>query len=426
MTSRNMTRAEFDVIVVGSGTCGSTIARQLARSGQRVLVLERGSNVELSESFIGIARIAGATKVSDNLATMKATTAGGTTALYFGVAEPPPLDVYKALGIDLTEPLREAYDELPIAELPDSLLSPQSVLLRDSAVELGHSWQKKPMLVDASKCQEGYSYQARWKARSFLEDAVGAGAQLTVRATVNRVLVDQGTAIGVEYQTRSGLTSSGVEKAFAPRVVLAAGSLSTPMILRRSGVASAGKDGFYCCPNFAVLGFVPGLKGRDGFVGCMNGRLDENIAIGDANLTGTFFRMVMLAELKLSKFFSYSTSIAVGGSVRDELGGGVQEDGRYYKKLTEREKADLKRGEAAGVRILEHAGAKGIMRFNYASANVGGLVRIGEHLDDDLQTEIRGLHVCDGSVLPGNLTLSPVLTLVCLSKYLSRRMLNAA
>ena len=59
-----------------------------------------------------------------------------------------------------------------------------------------------------------------------------------------------------------------------------------------------------------------------------------------------------------------------------------------------------------------------------SAAHVGGLLQIGEHLDATLQTEVENLHVCDCSVLPANVRLTPVFTLVCLGKYLATHLAN--
>lgn len=417
--------SKFDAIVVGSGSCGATIARELAKGNKRVLILERGGSSALKESFLGIARIANAVPVSDDLSVMRAITTGGSSSLYFGVADPPPLDLYRSLGIDLEDDLGRVLEELPVATLPDRILGSQALKLRESAVQLGYPWQKKKMLIDQAKCQDGYSNDARWRARSFVEDAVANGARLINRATVDKVLFKDGKATGVEYRVKTGLGRHSVARAFGAKVILSAGSLATPGILRNSGMKHIGKDGFFCCPNFAVLGFVPGLKGTNNFVGSMSADLGDGIVVGDANLSKTFYKMVMLAELKLSRYFSYAKSMTVGGSVTDGLAGEIQEDGRYYKRLTQDELSKLKRGEEIGIEILKNAGATEIHRFSHASANVGGVIRIGDHLDCYLRTEHENLYVCDGSVMPENSSLSPVLTLICLAKYLSRHLLHS-
>ena len=417
-------RNDYDAIIVGSGTCGATIARELVKQNKKVLILELGANNPLRESFFGAASIADAVSVSDKLATMRAITTGGSTGLYFAVAEPPNLEAFNELGIDLSSAYAETKLELPIAPLADHLMGEQTTKLRDSAVSLGYSWEKKRMLIDQGKCQSGYNYEARWKARQFVEDALENGAQIINKAKVSRVLIENNKAIGVEYIVQHPLRKNEVKQVFSGNIVLAAGSLSSPVILKNSGLEYIGEDGFYCCPNFAVLGFVPGLNGTNNFVGSMGAELNEKIVIGDANLSHKFFQMVMLAELKFSRLFSYSTSMAVGGSVKDGIGGTLRSDGRYYKQLGQEVINNLKKGEDAGIEILKNAGAKKILKFDHASANVGGVIRIKEHLDENLQTEVSNLYVCDGSVLPENSSLSPTLTLVCLSKYLSKHLLS--
>src|SRR5262245_29053881 len=182
---------EYDAIVIGSGTAGATIARELTRRKKKVLILERGGNTPLKEKLSTVAAIADQVKVGDGrLQTTRALTTGGTTSLYFGVAHDPRLDVFQGLGIDLSAELREVRRELPIAPLPDELITEQGRRLQDTAISLGHDWQKNDMLVDQSKCKAGYSYDAKWKARSFVDEALQNGASLVNRANVQQILVN--------------------------------------------------------------------------------------------------------------------------------------------------------------------------------------------------------------------------------------------
>jgi choline dehydrogenase-like flavoprotein len=53
-----------------------------------------------------------------------------------------------------------------------------------------------------------------------------------------------------------------------------------------------------------------------------------------------------------------------------------------------------------------------------------GTVRIGEMLDDNLQTEIQGLYVCDASTFPEALARPTVLTIIGLGKRLAKHLLS--
>jgi hypothetical protein len=413
---------EFEAIIVGSGPAGATLARELSKRKRKVLILERGGNTLVREGSPALASILSFVPVTDDLVAPRAFTTGGTTALYFGVVEFPPLDDFRALGIDLSEELDEAKRELPLVIVPDELLGAQSLKLRHAAVELGYEWSKSTMMVDLAKCPSGYTPESKWTARSYVQDAVAHGATLINRARVLRVLLDKGEAIGVEYEVRKSEKDMEIRRAFGAKIILAAGGAASPMLLRDSGIRSVMNSGFYCHPNFGMFGLLPGLKTRDTFVGCGGTLIDDELAVGDLNFARAFYRLFMLSNRRFIRAFRHASSIGVVVMLREGPGGGLREDGRYYKQLTGHDLRKLQRGEEIARRILQQAGARHIFKAKPAAAHVGGTIRIGEHLDENLQTEYRNLFVCDGSVIPANIKTTPTFTLICLGKYLARRL----
>ena len=87
---------QSEVIVVGSGPGGATIARELARAGKRVLLLERGQD-HRPRSYYGT--YLGALLYTDRgsllfteegLNIVRPMMVGGATSMYCGCAAPPP------------------------------------------------------------------------------------------------------------------------------------------------------------------------------------------------------------------------------------------------------------------------------------------------------------------------------------------------
>jgi hypothetical protein len=418
---------EYDAIVIGSGTSGATIARELARQKKKVLILERGGREPLQETLRGIVAIADQVRLGDaRLSTVRAITTGGSTSLYFGVVNYPQAQTFQALGIDLSPDLEAVRRELPIAQVPDECLGAQARALRDSATALGHDWRKNDMFIDLSKCAGGYAYEAKWKARGYVDDAVRAGATLASRAAVKKIIVEGGTAVGVEYRLKTGFARSEVKRAFGSRIVLAAGELATPQMLRDAGVPGVGDRGFFCNPGYAVYGLVPGLKGTSGFVGSMGCVLEDGIELGDANVPEPLHRPMMLGGLNFRHLFAFPECVGIGVKVKDGLGGELRRNGRFHKTFDSEDQLKLSRGRQEAVRILRQAGARHIVDFGVTSAGrVGGLVRIGEHVDRRLETPVRRLHVCDGSVIPDDMRGTPTLTLVSMARYAARQLLSS-
>ena len=413
---------DYDAIVVGSGPGGATVARELSRRRKDVLILERGPDLSLKEGFVSTGSIVNTVSVGTKLSCARAFTTGGTTALYFAVADMPPVGAFLSVGIDLSTEIEEAKRDLPLVVLPDRLVGAQAQRVRESALALGYPWEKNMMLVSLSQCASGYSYESKWKARTYVQEAVKKGATLVAKAIVRKVLLENKRAVGVEF-VADNRGHREVRRAFGARIILAAGGTVTPLILRDSGVEHVGEGGFYCYPNFAVFGLVSGLGAGDNFVGCMGARLDDSLGLGDANAAPTFYRMVMLRSYRFVRAWLHSQSIGVGVMVKDRIGGGMRPDGRYYKEVSRDDSLKLKKGEQIARQIIQKAGGKHIFRSALGAAHVGGSVRIREHVDENLETEYRNLHICDASVIPDRAQInSPTFTLVCLGKYLANRL----
>jgi choline dehydrogenase-like flavoprotein len=414
----------FDYIIVGSGTAGATLARELARNGQKVLLLERGEYVPLKETLLTMASMLNEVQVTDELKDGSAFAAGGSSAMYMAIAETPPFEAFRALGIDLSPEFEAVRREVPLTVMPDALMTPQAHTLTNAAVALGHDWKKNLMFIDPSKADGGYAYEAKWKALSFVDESIRLGATLRCETLVQRVLIENNQAIGVECQVDSSPFSTQQVRFYARNVVVSAGSLATPIILQNSGLKNVTAKGYYIDPSSAVFGRVPGLQGSEGFAGALGATLSDGTKLLDANAHQFAFNALMLGSLRPLSIASYEEHIGIMIKAHDALGGSLSNDGRYHKKLEPAVFEKLKNGEDVARNILSHAGATDIFTAPMMTGGAFGTLRIGDEVNEKLQTQVGNLYVCDGSLMPDNGRAAPALTLICLAKYLAKVLLT--
>ena len=124
------TTLQANVIVVGSGPGGATVARQLARDGESVLLLERGVDYR-SRLYYGtyLGALIYADRMSllftkEGLNIIRPLMVGGATSMYCGCAAPPPDWLKDKHGVDIEQEVSETVEELEIAPLPPELLVP--------------------------------------------------------------------------------------------------------------------------------------------------------------------------------------------------------------------------------------------------------------------------------------------------------------
>jgi hypothetical protein len=208
---------------------------------------------------------------------------------------------------------------------------------------------------------------------------------------------------------------------YGKKIVLSAGPLATAKLLMDCGVKNVGDGGFFCKPAFMVFGTVPRLKGKEAFLGYLDFDLGNGVSIGDGTMNSSLFKLVMLSNFKWRHIFSHSRCIAVGVLMSDSISGEIREGGRYHKQLTQEELAKLQAADEIATRILRNAGAKNIFRTRLVGGIPGGVLRIRDHLDENMQTRIANLHVCDHSLI-SDVKITPTITLICLGRYLAKRL----
>lgn len=428
------TAQRYDAIVVGSGPGGATVARELARAGSKVLIAERGGNAPVTGSPLRALRELGLPGRGLLLAgkampVVRGITTGGSSIYYYGTAFDPPLEMLRAHGVELDAALEQVKQELAVTTLPPDKIGPLAARIMDSARELGHPWEPLPKFIrpdeiDDRKLMPFYSapsYAAKWNARMFVDDAIEHGATLITGAHVRQVLSADGAAAGIEY-THRGQSHT----AHAPLVVVAAGGIGSPMVLRASGISGAGRDFFYD-PLVCVMGTVDDLVGAQELpmqAGMFNRQ--AGWVMTDMMVPRSLY-MAMAAQVgRFDRIGAHAHTLQIMVKIRDDLAGHLTKRGMIRKPLTKADRARLDDGARVARAVLKQAGAHHIFRSWAFAAHPGGTVKIGDLLDADLQTAVRNLYVCDASVIPEPWGRPPTLTIVALGKRLGQHLTGAS
>ncbi len=427
-TAENPIPSLVDVIVIGSGPGSATVARELARKGYSVAVLEWGSAAPLKGTLAQMAGIAaipfkGMFIEPDASLLLRGITAGGSSAINYATAMPPPFDSFRRYGIELESHYSALQQDIPIQPLPDELIGPMASRLMHSAQQLGLSWHKLDKMIAPELCRSGCwrctygcPFGAKWTARMFLDDAVAADARLISNAKVSRVLIKEKRAIGVEFKHQGKIQQINSDK-----VVLAAGGIGTPQILAASGIKNVGRN-FFVDPVVAVMGSIKDMQGGREVPMATGLQLQgEGIMLADMTLPKPLFQGFATQAGRVDRLFSHSSTLTLMVKIRDQLGGHFNQLGPV-KSLTLQDKEKFKRGIFLARDILGNAGASSIFSSWHFAAHPGGTAKLGEIVDNKLQTEVDGLHVCDASVIPEEWGLPPTVTLLCLGKHLSEVM----
>jgi len=439
---------KYDVIVVGTGAGGSTVARELSMKGLDVLMLEKGG-------FIPSGSAAGEIKTAELILDQKGNGqfieksekyeflkytgelmyiegVGGTTPVSLANAcyacttcySNSPTAQFKIHDLELFEELMEASKDMNVGPLPQTLTGPVTRKIWDATEKLGYFVEPMPKFIDYSKCNNcglciaGCTEGAKWDATSFVEDAVKSGATLVTDFEVRNVLHSEGECSGVE-----GLDSDGNIKTYhAQRVVLAAGALKTPGILKNSQITEGVGQGLFTDLFITVGGFLKDAS------------LNQELPMGIKSEFGAYFISPhfsgQLIPLMAEKGFNARNEDVVGLMVKiaDEANGSLNDDGSITKPLTSADLKLLTEGYDKSVEILTEMGVdpSSIVSTAIRGAHPGGTAAMGTVVNRSLETMINGLFIADASVIPHAPGRPPILTITSLAKRLAKNIYHEA
>jgi choline dehydrogenase-like flavoprotein len=407
-----LTRGEVDVVVVGSGPGGATVARQLAQAQKRVILLERGRD-HREQLYYGThlgALIYGDKGcllfTEEGLNIVRPLMTGGATNMFTGSAARPPQWLKQRYGIDIDVEVEDTIKELALDRLPDDALGERSTRIMEAANSLGYDWQPLMKFMRPShtarfdcgaKCMLGCRCGAKWTANEYVDDAVAAGCELMTRSRVDDLIIEDARVVGV----RGKMGRSTRFEIRAEAVVLAAGGIGTPIILQNAGFFEAG--------NGMAMDTTTIVYGTSKYGG-ISSEPPMSVAYTDdengymlSTLIDPWLLYPMINSLKGIRYpftwFNYGNTMGMMIKIKDELSGGVSLEGRISKPLTP---------------------FVGPLRGTHPCATV----RIGEMLDENLRTEVENLYVCDASCFPEALDRPTVLTIIGLGKRLGEHLLQ--
>jgi choline dehydrogenase-like flavoprotein len=481
---------ECDVVVIGTGAGGAVVAKELAEAGVAVVLVEEGHYFERKD-FTGrtfamqraMYRAGGATFSVGNtfIPIPVGQTVGGSTTVNSGTCYRTPDRVLNEwvdeLGLDELSPDRLApyYDRvesvLGVAPARAELLGGCARVIKRGCDVLGFT-QHHPLRRNAPDCDGkgtccfGCPTDAKRSTNvSYVPMALKAGAELFFGCAVERIVVENGRATGVVARARGGGHRLTVH---ARSVVVACGSLVTPILLEKNGLCgSSGQLG----ANLSIHPAAGCLAEFDEQISGWHG-IPQGYAIEDLHDEGILFEgatMPLELSMTIAPFIGprltelaeqFDRVASFGFMVEDTSRGRVRLVGGkpvITYVLNDRDVARVKRGVEVLTRLFLAAGAKRVIvplhghrdvcneadldalrqstvvarDFELSAYHPLGTARMGRSparsvVGPDHQAhDVAGLYIVDGSSVPTSLGVNPQVTIMAMATRAAEKIAQA-
>jgi choline dehydrogenase-like flavoprotein len=429
----------YDIIIVGTGAGGATVAHELSNKNLKLLVLEKGldhprgsaanhiKNTTISLNLEGDIDNSRYEFMNYPAELMNIEGSGGTTPVSLANAcyactscyKNSATAQFKDYDLELFEELLDASKELKVGSLPAEMMGPATKLIVDNGEKLGYFMEPMPKFIDFNKCDScglcilGCTKGAKWDANDFIKEIKETenNTELLSNFTVTKILHNDQNVYGVE-----GTDSNKETKQYhSKKVIIAAGALNTPRILMDSNITGEVINGLFTDLFITVGGYLKDVN------------LNTEIPMGVKSEFGPYFisphYSKQLIPLIQDKGFKPNPQDVMGMMVKiaDEANGKIYKDGAIEKTLTSQDIKLLKEGYDKSVELLKAVGVEpsSISATPIRGAHPGGTAAIGRVVDKNLETCIKGLYIADASVIPQAPGRPPILTIVALAKRLS-------
>ncbi|MDW4571890.1 FAD-dependent oxidoreductase [Microbacterium sp. M3] len=405
---------DCDVVVVGSGAGGGTAAAVLAAAGLDVVVLEKGVYYDDGDfdggELSGLARLYApgpSATAEGQLSIMSAQCLGGGTVVNFSTSFRTPEHVRAEwAGHGVPQFATDEYDRAldAVWERLGVTAAYSAPSHRDRIMERGLTslgWHVGELERNVAGCDTGVEcgrcgYGCRIGAKqsvtkTWLADAEAAGARLYTGVDVRQIDTAGAHATGVTGRTAAGHTVTVRARA----AVVAGGSVQTPALLRRSGLANP-NIGKHLRLHPATAVWAEFEEDVRPWEGAMQARYSAERADVDGSGYGSVYETAAAnpglsvafqswrgarQHLEVMKRLAHYSSVGV--ITRDQDAGEVRVDKAgeptMHYRLSDRDAARVQAGVAGASRILEAAGA--LRMFSGHQAGIEWTRASGEPLD---------------------------------------------
>jgi choline dehydrogenase-like flavoprotein len=485
----------FDVVVVGSGAAGSVAAHTLTAAGLSVGIVEEGPWLKTKDitkdvhtSFSRVMRQSGMQVLSGRayMPLLQGRCVGGSTLVNSAIAWRAPEDVIDdwslrfGLGDSVSmRSLETHYDnlerDLSVREVDASVLGENNRLFVEQAKKFG--FPAAPMrrydrgCKGAGLCLTGCPNGAKQgMSVTYVPWALQRGARIFTSCGVQHVEILGGRAVGVVARSASG---HGVTVRARRAVIIAASTVQSPNILRRSGLrADALGQHFQAHPGLAMGGLFDSTRrpiemsfGATQGAESTHFRKTERFKLETISLPPDLAgARIPGVGRELTERLSQLAHVAVwAAQVRAEAEGTVSAGwggvDRVRYTMTSKDLTAARKACVLIARMFFDAGARevwpgifgvpSVLRsidelhllenaplepraYNFIASHLFGAARMGRDprssvvgLDFGVHG-VEGLHVVDSSVFPTNLGVNPQHTIMAMSRLAATRLAEAS